>query len=228
MTATQTPRNMLSKIRLGRRSPRTVLGGFALLLATGGVAVAAIPGKDRTVKVCIHAATGALRAVDETATACSQDESPRPVQLAATDAAGKVANADSLDGLDSQDFVASRRVLSARHRVPRGSADVKLLHAHGIELWGVCAAGTLNATIEIRLAEGAANVYRTNWQTGSPGTYYNFTAPSAKRTPLITSISGRSDFNMDALMGSQSSLDGSAAVSGVADTCHWQVSGIAS
>lgn len=55
---------MLARFRLGRPSPGTALGALALIVATSGVAVAAIPAADGTIDGCYNA-VGALRVLDE-------------------------------------------------------------------------------------------------------------------------------------------------------------------
>ena len=53
-----------ARIRLRRPSPATVLSIVALVMATSGFAVAAIPGSDGRIVGCFHKRTGALRVVD--------------------------------------------------------------------------------------------------------------------------------------------------------------------
>lgn len=94
---------MLERVRIQRPSPGTALGLLALIVATSGVAVAAIPGADRTVTGCISRG-GELRVIDgESGDTCPGSHTT--VKLAVTDAAGKVSNSDLLDGKDSTDFL---------------------------------------------------------------------------------------------------------------------------
>src|SRR5215211_6078546 len=89
--------------RIRRPSPGTVLGGLALIVATSGVAAAAIPGSDGTVTACISK-DGAVKVIDPAAgKTCTGTQTT--VSFASTDATGKVANADKLDGLDSMAFL---------------------------------------------------------------------------------------------------------------------------
>jgi hypothetical protein len=74
---------------------------LALLIAAGGVAVAAIPNANGTINGCYNPKNGALRVIDS-GQSCSKGETA--LTLASADATGKVANADKLDGLDSADF----------------------------------------------------------------------------------------------------------------------------
>lgn len=55
---------MLVMARLRRPSPGTVLGGLALIVATSGVAVAAIPESDGVIHGCYSSASGQLRVID--------------------------------------------------------------------------------------------------------------------------------------------------------------------
>ena len=52
------------RIRLGRPSPATVLSLVALVMATSGLAVAAIPGSGGRIVGCSHKRTGVVRLVD--------------------------------------------------------------------------------------------------------------------------------------------------------------------
>jgi hypothetical protein len=51
--------------RFGRPSPGVVMGGLALIVATSGVAVAAIPSSSGVVSACYSKKTGAVRVVDK-------------------------------------------------------------------------------------------------------------------------------------------------------------------
>jgi hypothetical protein len=104
---------MFAMTRPGRPAPGTVLGCLALIVATGGVAVAAIPGSDGTVTGCLSK-TGALKIIDTAAETCPANQTV--LRLAGVDAQGKVraavaantaANADALDGIDSTGFLRS-------------------------------------------------------------------------------------------------------------------------
>jgi hypothetical protein len=64
---------MLRMVRLGWPSPGTVLGGLALMVATSGVAAAAIPGGDDPIQACYHTQSGDLRIVS-TASDCRKPE----------------------------------------------------------------------------------------------------------------------------------------------------------
>jgi hypothetical protein len=64
---------MLRKVRSRWPSPGTVLGGLALMAATSGVAVAAIPGGDDPIQACYHEQNGNLRIVS-TASDCRKQE----------------------------------------------------------------------------------------------------------------------------------------------------------
>lgn len=94
---------MFLKARIRRPSPGTVLGGLALIVAMSGVAVAAIPGGNGAVTACVSK-DGEVKVIDAEAGATCKG-SQATVKLASTDATGKVANADKLDGLDSTDFL---------------------------------------------------------------------------------------------------------------------------
>lgn len=94
---------MLPNIRLRRPSTGTFLGGLALLVATSGVAVAAIPGGDGAVTACVSSG-GVIKVIDaEQGQTCPENQTT--IRLASTDATGKVADADRLDGLDSTEFL---------------------------------------------------------------------------------------------------------------------------
>lgn len=51
--------------RFGRPSPGVVMGGLALMIATSGVAVAAIPSSSGVVNACYSKRTGTVRVVDK-------------------------------------------------------------------------------------------------------------------------------------------------------------------
>lgn len=100
---------MLGKLRRGRPSPAVVIALLALIVATSGVAVAAIPDDDGTVTACLSPG-GTVKVIDaEAGETCPRKH--EAVRLASTDAAGKVADADKLDGKDSTSFVESRWIL---------------------------------------------------------------------------------------------------------------------
>ena len=67
-----------SKVVLRRPAPGTVLGGLALIVATSGVAMAAIPSSDGVITGCYNAGSrpsGQLRLIDaEAGTECGRNE----------------------------------------------------------------------------------------------------------------------------------------------------------
>lgn len=63
--------------RLKRPSPGVLLGAIALVVALGGVSVAAIPGSSGKISGCYHEKYGGLRVIDAEAGAkCTQHERP--------------------------------------------------------------------------------------------------------------------------------------------------------
>lgn len=89
-----------------RPSPSMVVALIALLLAAGGVSYAVIPNSDGSINGCYSKRDGSLRVIDTAAgETCASRESA--ISFASTDAAGRVANADSLDGKDSTEFLSS-------------------------------------------------------------------------------------------------------------------------
>ena len=94
---------MRATLRLRKPSFGTFLGAVALLVATTGMAVASVPRSDGSVPACYHSKTGVLRVIDvDAGQGCTPAE--RPLRIASTDANGKVANADKLDGLDGSAY----------------------------------------------------------------------------------------------------------------------------
>ena len=94
---------MFGQFSVTTPSPGTVLGGLALIVATSRLAVAAIPGGDKTVTVDV-AKDGAIKAVDaEAGKSCQGSEAP--AKLASTDPGGTAVNADLLAGQDAAAFL---------------------------------------------------------------------------------------------------------------------------
>jgi len=96
-------------ILIKKRSPGTVLGILALVVAlagVGAVAMASVPGADGSITGCYKKTSpnqGRLRVIDaEAGQSCSSGE--QRIRFAAVDSTGKVANADRLDGLDSSAY----------------------------------------------------------------------------------------------------------------------------
>jgi hypothetical protein len=96
-------------ILITKRSPGTVLGILALIVAlagAGAVAMASVPGGDGSITGCYKTASphqGTLRVIDaEAGQSCARGE--LRIRFAAVDSNGKVANADRLDGLDSSAY----------------------------------------------------------------------------------------------------------------------------
>jgi hypothetical protein len=105
---------MLGRTRIGRPSVGTVLGGLALIVATSGVAVAAIPGSGGVISTCYNAPSSSWRVIDADAGAkCKSGElrldmySKSGAETAFLAKAAKAADADLLDGLNSTAFLRS-------------------------------------------------------------------------------------------------------------------------
>lgn len=87
-------------------SAGTVLGTVALAVAVSGVAWGAIPSANGAITGCYNMRSGFLRVIDEEAgQECGAGE--RIIRFAAVDGAGRVADADRLDGLDSSAYLLS-------------------------------------------------------------------------------------------------------------------------
>jgi hypothetical protein len=105
--------------RLRRPSPGTVLGGLALIVASSGIAWAAIPASNGTVTTCVPQRNILKVPVVVDAEAgrnCPANHTP--VRLATTDPTGKVADADKLDGLDSIDVQAKAFTAAGEETIP--------------------------------------------------------------------------------------------------------------
>jgi hypothetical protein len=115
-------RGLLSNGRPSRGTLLGLLGVLALVVATGGVALAAIPGTDRTLTACV-ASGGALKVIDaEAGEQCKPNQAT--VTLAVTDPAGKVSDSELLDGKDSTDFLGAEAKAADADRLDgRDSTD---------------------------------------------------------------------------------------------------------
>ena len=84
-------------------SPAVAISFVALLLAAGGASYALIPATDGSVTACLTK-DGDLKVIDP-ASGRSCQGSQVTLRLASVDSAGKVANADKLDGKNASDFI---------------------------------------------------------------------------------------------------------------------------
>jgi hypothetical protein len=112
---------MVRRIRLRRRpAPGTVLGGLALIVATSGVAVAAIPSSSGVITGCYNAGSnpsGQLRLIDvEGGAKCTRNErqiswsQQGPPGADGTDGTDGTDGADGVDGVNGATNVVVRYV----------------------------------------------------------------------------------------------------------------------
>jgi hypothetical protein len=95
-------RARLSRL-IRKPSVGAVLGTVALVVALSGVALATIPSANGSIAGCYNMRTGLLRVIDaEAGQQCGPQE--KAISFAAVDGAGRVADADRLDGLDSDAY----------------------------------------------------------------------------------------------------------------------------
>jgi hypothetical protein len=86
----------------GVRARAAVIAGIALVVAAAGVAYAAIPTTGGNLPACVNSKTGLLRVLD-TGQSCTPNETG--IKIASADPAGRVADAQKLDGKDSTAFL---------------------------------------------------------------------------------------------------------------------------
>jgi hypothetical protein len=110
---------MVIKNRLRRPSAGTVLGTLALVVATSGAAVAAIPDAGGVITTCFSKASGTWRPIESPAQQCKKDEqtltlySRGGADAAFLAKAAKAADADLLDGMDSSQFLTAGATVDA-------------------------------------------------------------------------------------------------------------------
>jgi hypothetical protein len=112
---------MALDLRLPRLSPGTVLGGLALIVASGGVAFAAIPSSDGVLTGCYSKTTGQLRLIDaEAGATCAKYE-----KLVTWNQAGQpgLDGEDGEDGEDGTDGVNGATNVVVRKKIFSGSAS---------------------------------------------------------------------------------------------------------
>lgn len=108
---------MFTGVGIRRPSAGTVLGGLALMVSLGGVAVAAIPSAGGIVNTCFNKPQGMWRPIDvEAGQQCKSGEvrldlySKSGADAAFLARTAKAADAEQLDGLDSTAFQRSDAV----------------------------------------------------------------------------------------------------------------------
>jgi hypothetical protein len=92
----------MSTLRTRARPRATVIAAIALVVVAAGVAYAAIPTTGGNLPACANNETGILRVLDADER-CTPNETA--IKIASADPAGRVADAQKLDGKDSTAFL---------------------------------------------------------------------------------------------------------------------------